>query len=284
MAFTVKIRSKNYASFESLCEAGLEAIKEWFCSVHCRPNEKVYYRTTREVGIRTYFVERVNVGKLVLKVRIQSTDMKQSKNTGTFEVLSSYDEIHKILNDSLETFRVNGKPLEAAGYYRKLSEYFDIGRDRLIYVLKWINETIEVDRTVSNTYDVNGDHHPCKELNNDNVDQENHTDDDNDENDCDKTSEEDSCADDFNQNARKFTVAEESTLSQIPVSILKAKCTQFPRKRANSESMDRSPLSQPKRLNRTLENLTIWNNKAAAFKTMPPLDRKQRRVGLQRNQ
>ncbi|CAF0781497.1 unnamed protein product [Rotaria sordida] len=303
MVYSVKIRNKKYTSFQSLCEGGLETIKyykgrtyptvainldpiirEWFCNVNCPPNEKVYYRTTRHTGTRTYFVERVDEGKPVLKVHMQSTDQKQSRKTGTFEILSSHDELYKILNDSIEALRNNGKHLETAGYHREMSKYFDIGRDRLNYVLKWIHDNIEVDRTVSNTSSVDNNYDSCTDFNDDNVHHQYFIDHDNDQNDEEQTIEHDGSNDGGNQSTRKLTVAKESALTQSPVSTKKTKSKKNSRKRVNSELMGSLQLSQPKTLNRTLENLTIWNNKAAAFKTMAPLDRKQRRVALQRNQ
>ncbi|CAF3473040.1 unnamed protein product, partial [Rotaria sp. Silwood2] len=220
-------------------------IKEWFSNVNCGPDEKVFYKTIKDVGTRSYFVERTDGGKSVLKVQIQSTDKKQSKKWGcTFEVLSSHDELNRVLSDALESLRDKGKPLEAARYYRKLSEHFDIGRDRL-------KDSIDYD---------------------------------NDENHEEKAGEDNSVNGDSSSNASKPKATKEPVSVQCPVLTKKTKRTKSVRKRAASELMDRSPLSQPTRLNRTLENLTLWNNETAAFKIMPPLDRKQRRAGFQRNQ
>ena len=73
---------------------------------------------------------------------------------GTFQVLSCHEELCKILNDSLKALQENGEPLKTAQYYRKLSKQFDIGRDRLSYVLKWINNNIAVDRLLADTHNI----------------------------------------------------------------------------------------------------------------------------------
>ncbi|CAF2862912.1 unnamed protein product [Rotaria sp. Silwood2] len=54
----------------------------------------------------------------------------------TFEVLSCQEEFCKVLNDAVKTLEDTGSPLEAASYYQKISNKFDVGRDRSKYVLK----------------------------------------------------------------------------------------------------------------------------------------------------
>ncbi|CAF1005474.1 unnamed protein product [Adineta steineri] len=76
---------------------------------------------------------------------------------GTFHVLSSHDELCKILNDSLKSLRHTGETLKAANYYRQMSTQFDVGLDRISYVLKWIHENVKVDLNLNNTYDIDKD-------------------------------------------------------------------------------------------------------------------------------
>ncbi|CAF4368604.1 unnamed protein product [Rotaria sp. Silwood2] len=111
-------------------------IKQWISTVHCPVGEKVYYNKISDNGTRTYFSERVKGSKPILKVVIQSNDKKKSKNAGTFEVLSCQEEFCKVLNDAVKTLEDTGSPLEAASYYQKISNKFDVGRDRSKYVLK----------------------------------------------------------------------------------------------------------------------------------------------------
>lgn len=54
------------------------------------------------------------------------------------------------------------------------------------------------------------------------------------------------------------------------------------RKRANSHSMASSSTNKNKKLNRTLESLSIWNNEAGIYKTVSPLNRKERRCDKNR--
>ena len=51
----------------------------------------------------------------------------------------------------------------------------------------------------------------------------------------------------------------------------------------NTYSTRYSSAPQTKQVNRMLKNLLVWNNAAGAYKTMSPLDRKQRRHGTSRN-
>jgi hypothetical protein len=46
-----------------------------------------------------------------------------------------------------------------------MSKQFDVGRDRLYHVLKWLNQNAEVDRSVENKNDVALDIYPRKDSN-----------------------------------------------------------------------------------------------------------------------
>jgi hypothetical protein len=85
--------------------------------------------------------------------------------SGTFTVLSCEEEFCHILNDFLNALNDTGYPLEASSYYRQMSKQFDIGRDRLYHVLKWLNQNIQVDRVVPNTNDVGLNIYPRKDPN-----------------------------------------------------------------------------------------------------------------------
>ncbi len=77
---------------------------------------------------------------------------------GTFQVLTSDQELCKILNDVLKCFRDTGKQLRAARYYREMAKQFDVGRDRISYVLKWMYQNLEADRPASSIYSGDGDY------------------------------------------------------------------------------------------------------------------------------
>ncbi|CAF3170465.1 unnamed protein product [Rotaria sp. Silwood2] len=73
---------------------------------------------------------------LMLMIRRQRTVETVDVNGRTFEVLSCQEEFCKVLNDAVKTLEDTGSPLEAASYYQKMSNKFDVGRDRSKYVLK----------------------------------------------------------------------------------------------------------------------------------------------------
>ncbi|CAF1353075.1 unnamed protein product, partial [Rotaria sp. Silwood1] len=246
-------------------------IKQWVNTVNCSIGGKVYYKKINDGGTRNYFVEQSKEKKLVLKVMIQSIENKKSKKSGVFEVLTCEQEFCHILNDFVKSLKDTGCSLEAASYHREMSKRFDVGRDRLSFVLKWLNQNLSINSNLNSTNDTSSDYCP-REDSNFNVSHDEHIsndhDDDNDENNEDDSSSE-SSHDNTNHDASKSTLSASSTITSIETT----------RKRSNSHLTIRSPPQQNKKLNKTLENLSIWNNEAAAYKIMSPLNRRERRRG-----
>ncbi|CAF1533356.1 unnamed protein product [Rotaria sordida] len=294
MVYQVKFINKKHTSFDLLRKDALEAIKfykgrtyptlpktldgiikQWVNTVNCSIGEKVYYKKINDGGTRNYFVERNKEKKLVLKVMIQSIENKKSKKSGVFEVLTCEQEFCHILNDFLKTLKDTGCSLEAASYHREMSKRFDVGRDRLSFVLKWLNQNLSINSNLNSTNDTSSDYCP-REDSNFNVSHDeyisNDHDDDNDENNEDDRSSQ-SINDNTNHDASKSTLSASSTITSIETT----------RKRSNSHLIIRSPPQQNKKSNRTLENLSIWNNEAAAYKIMSPLDRRERRRGQKKS-
>jgi hypothetical protein len=280
MVYTIKIKNDKYKTFEDLCNDGLDQIKhykgrtyptlpkaldsiiaEWIKNVKCSTNEKIFYKNTSSLSTRRYYVERGEERKSVLKVQIQSKDNKQAKKTGTFRVLSCQEELCKILNDSLKAFQENGEPLKTAQYYRKMSKQFDIGRDRLSYVLKWINQNIGVDRFTPNEHNV--EQESDLQQYTEDVDTDNSYEDisdDDDENNENQTNTDYNDTDNDHQN---------TTIDPLPKTP----------KTGNTHTVLYSSPSHTKKINRTLKDLLVWNNTAGVYKPMSPMDRKQRRRG-----